>query len=34
VFKIGKTTVTCWAFNKRGKIGRSILSVTVTPPAQ
>ena len=30
-FKAGKTTVTCWAFNKRGKIGRSTLTVTVTP---
>jgi hypothetical protein len=30
VFKVGKTTVTCWAFNKRGKIGRSALTVTVT----
>ncbi len=30
VFKVGKTTVTCWAFNKRGKIGRSTLTVTVT----
>jgi hypothetical protein len=29
-FKVGKTTVTCWAFNKRGKIGRSTLTVTVT----
>jgi hypothetical protein len=29
-FKVGKTTVTCWAFNKRGKIGRSTLAVTVT----
>jgi hypothetical protein len=31
VFKAGKTTVTCWAFNKRGKIGRATLQVTVTP---
>jgi hypothetical protein len=31
VFRVGKTTVTCWAFNKRGKIGRSTLTVTVTP---
>jgi hypothetical protein len=31
VFKAGKTTVTCWAFNKRGKIGRATLLVTVTP---
>jgi hypothetical protein len=30
-FKVGKTTVTCWAFNKRGKIGRAALTVTVTP---
>jgi hypothetical protein len=30
VFPMGKTTVTCWAFNKRGKIGRSTLTVTVT----
>jgi hypothetical protein len=30
VFKVGKTTVTCWAFNKRGKIGRAALTVTVT----
>jgi HYR domain-containing protein len=30
VFKVGKTTVTCWAFNKRGRIGRSTLTVTVT----
>jgi hypothetical protein len=29
-FKVGKTTVTCWAFNKRGKIGRATLQVTVT----
>jgi hypothetical protein len=29
-FKAGKTTVTCWAFNKRGKIGRTTLNVTVT----
>jgi hypothetical protein len=29
-FKVGKSTVTCWAFNKRGKIGRSALTVTVT----
>lgn len=29
-FKAGKTTVTCWSFNKRGKIGRSTLTVTVT----
>ncbi len=30
VFKVGKTTVTCWAFNKRGQIGRATLNVTVT----
>ena len=30
VFKPGRTTVTCWAFNKRGIIGRSTLAVTVT----
>jgi hypothetical protein len=30
VFKPGRTTVTCWAFNKRGKIGRATLNVTVT----
>jgi len=29
-FKVGKTTVTCWAFNKRGKIGRATLTVNVT----
>lgn len=29
VFKVGTTTVTCWAFNKRGTIGRSTLKVTV-----
>lgn len=29
-FKVGKTAVDCWAFNKRGKIGRSQLTVTVT----
>ena len=29
-FKVGKTTVTCWAFNKRGKIGRAVLTVNVT----
>jgi hypothetical protein len=28
-FKVGKTTVSCWAFNKRGKIGRAGLVVTV-----
>lgn len=30
VFKPGRTTVTCWAFNKRGTIGRATLAVTVT----
>jgi hypothetical protein len=30
VFRVGKTTVTCWAFNKRGKIGRATLTVNVT----
>jgi hypothetical protein len=30
VFPVGKTTVTCWAFNKRGKIGRATLTVNVT----
>jgi hypothetical protein len=30
VFVVGKTTVTCWAFNKRGKIGRATLTVNVT----
>jgi HYR domain len=30
MFRVGKTTVTCWAFNKRGKIGRSTLNVTVS----
>jgi hypothetical protein len=29
VFKVGTTTVTCWAFNKRGTIGRTTLTVTV-----
>jgi hypothetical protein len=29
-FKVGKTTVTCWSFNKRGKIGRATLQVNVT----
>jgi hypothetical protein len=29
VFKVGKTTVTCWAFNKVGKIGRGTLVVNV-----
>jgi hypothetical protein len=30
-FKVGKTTVTCWAYNTRGEIGRTTLIVTVTP---
>jgi hypothetical protein len=30
-FKVGKTTVTCWAYNTRGEIGRTTLTVTVTP---
>lgn len=29
MFPIGKTVVSCWAVNKRGKIGRATLSVTV-----
>ena len=29
-FKVGKTAVDCWAYNKRGKIGRAALVVTVT----
>ncbi len=29
VFRIGKTTVTCWASNHRGKIGQATLTVTV-----
>lgn len=32
-FPIGKTTVSCWASNTRGKLGRATLSVTVTRPA-
>jgi hypothetical protein len=31
-FPIGKTTVSCWSINRRGKIGRTSLSVTVTRP--
>ena len=29
MFPIGKTVVSCWAVNKRGKIGRATLTVTV-----
>lgn len=29
-FKVGTTTVTCWASNSRGQIGRATLKVTVT----
>jgi hypothetical protein len=32
-FAIGKTLVSCWASNSRGKLGRSTLTVTVTRPA-
>jgi hypothetical protein len=32
-FAIGKTVVSCWATNSRGKIGRATLSVTVNRPA-
>jgi EGF domain-containing protein len=31
-FPIGKTTVSCWAINSVGKIGRATLSVTVNKP--
>ena len=31
-FPIGKTTVSCWAINKVGKIGRTTLTVTVNRP--
>ena len=31
-FPIGKTTVSCWAINSVGKIGRATLSVTVNRP--
>jgi hypothetical protein len=31
-FPIGKTTVSCWAINSVGKIGRSTLTVTVNRP--
>lgn len=32
-FPIGKTVVSCWATNTRGKIGRATLTVTVNRPA-
>jgi hypothetical protein len=32
-FAIGKTVVSCWASNTRGKLGRTNLTVTVTKPA-
>jgi hypothetical protein len=32
-FAIGKTVVSCWASNTRGKLGRANLTVTVTKPA-
>jgi hypothetical protein len=32
-FPIGKTVVSCWATNTRGKIGRATLTVNVTRPA-
>jgi hypothetical protein len=32
-FAVGKTVVSCWATNSRGKIGRATLTVTVTRPA-
>ncbi|MGH9308145.1 MAG: calcium-binding EGF-like domain-containing protein [Vicinamibacterales bacterium] len=32
-FPIGKTTVSCWASNSRGKLGRATLTVTVARPA-
>jgi hypothetical protein len=31
-FAIGKTVVSCWASNTRGKLGRATLTVTVTRP--
>jgi hypothetical protein len=31
-FPIGSTTVSCWAINSVGKIGRATLTVTVTKP--
>ena len=33
MFAIGKTVVSCWATNSRGKIGRATLNVSVTRPA-
>ena len=32
MFPVGKTLVSCWAYNSRGKIGREKLTVTVTRP--
>jgi hypothetical protein len=32
-FAIGKTVVSCWASNTRGKLGRTNLTVTVNKPA-
>ena len=32
-FAIGKTVVSCWASNTRGKLGRTTFNVTVTRPA-
>jgi Calcium-binding EGF domain/HYR domain len=32
IFPVGKTTVSCWATNKRGKIGIGTLTVSVTRP--
>jgi hypothetical protein len=32
-FPIGKTMVSCWASNTRGKLGRATFNVTVTRPA-
>jgi hypothetical protein len=29
-FAVGKTTVTCWAYNTRGRIGRTTFTVNVT----
>jgi hypothetical protein len=31
-FPVGKTTVSCWASNSRGKLGRATLTVTVARP--
>ena len=33
MFPIGKTVVSCWASNTRGKVGRATLTVMVTKPA-